>query len=230
MKVKILIAEDDLKISRLLVLELEYEGYKTTVCHDGVEAVQAVEQNRFDLLLLDVMLPKLSGLEILRRFRKNDRTTPVIMLTAKADVTDKVSGLDSGANDYITKPFENEELLARIRVQLRKSKQEDTESESMLTLADVVVYPERHEVYRNDQLIELTAKEFRLLVYLLENQGHVLTRDQLLQHVWGYDYIGDTNVTDVYIRYLRKKIDHNASASLIHTVRGVGYVMKVVKP
>ncbi|MBM7631631.1 DNA-binding response OmpR family regulator [Geomicrobium sediminis] len=227
---KILIAEDDLKISRLLVLELEYEGYKTTVCHDGVEAVQAVEQNRFDLLLLDVMLPKLSGLEILRRFRKNDRTTPVIMLTAKADVTDKVSGLDSGANDYITKPFENEELLARIRVQLRKSKQEDTESESMLTLADVVVYPERHEVYRNDQLIELTAKEFRLLVYLLENQGHVLTRDQLLQHVWGYDYIGDTNVTDVYIRYLRKKIDHNASASLIHTVRGVGYVMKVVKP
>jgi len=228
--VKILIAEDDLKISRLLVLELEYEGYKTTVCHDGVEAVQAVEQNRFDLLLLDVMLPKLSGLEILRRFRKNDRTTPVIMLTAKADVTDKVSGLDSGANDYITKPFENEELLARIRVQLRKSKQEDTESESMLTLADVVVYPERHEVYRNDQLIELTAKEFRLLVYLLENQGHVLTRDQLLQHVWGYDYIGDTNVTDVYIRYLRKKIDHNASVSLIHTVRGVGYVMKVVKP
>lgn len=152
------------------------------------------------------------------------------MLTAKADVTDKVSGLDSGANDYITKPFENEELLARIRVQLRKSKQEDTESESMLTLADVVVYPERHEVYRNDQLIELTAKEFRLLVYLLENQGHVLTRDQLLQHVWGYDYIGDTNVTDVYIRYLRKKIDHNASVSLIHTVRGVGYVMKVVKP
>ncbi|WP_042419432.1 response regulator transcription factor [Geomicrobium sp. JCM 19038] len=230
MKVKILIAEDDLKISRLLVLELEYEGYETTVCHDGMEAVQAVEQNRFDLLLLDVMLPKLSGLEILRRFRKNDRTTPVIMLTAKADVTDKVSGLDSGANDYITKPFENEELLARIRVQLRKSKQEDTESESMLTLADVVVYPERHEVYRNDQLIELTAKEFRLLVYLLENQGHVLTRDQLLQHVWGYDYIGDTNVTDVYIRYLRKKIDHNASVSLIHTVRGVGYVMKVVKP
>ncbi|GAK09317.1 two-component response regulator [Geomicrobium sp. JCM 19038] len=227
---KILIAEDDLKISRLLVLELEYEGYETTVCHDGMEAVQAVEQNRFDLLLLDVMLPKLSGLEILRRFRKNDRTTPVIMLTAKADVTDKVSGLDSGANDYITKPFENEELLARIRVQLRKSKQEDTESESMLTLADVVVYPERHEVYRNDQLIELTAKEFRLLVYLLENQGHVLTRDQLLQHVWGYDYIGDTNVTDVYIRYLRKKIDHNASVSLIHTVRGVGYVMKVVKP
>lgn len=227
---KILIAEDDLKISRLLVLELEYEGYETTVCHDGVEAVQAVEQNRFDLLLLDVMLPKLSGLEILRRFRKNDRTTPVIMLTAKADVTDKVSGLDSGANDYITKPFENEELLARIRVQLRKSKQEDTERESMLTLADVVVYPERHEVYRNDQLIELTAKEFRLLVYLLENQGHVLTRDQLLQHVWGYDYIGDTNVTDVYIRYLRKKIDHNASVSLIHTVRGVGYVMKVVKP
>lgn len=141
------------------------------------------------------------------------------MLTAKADVTDKVSGLDSGANDYITKPFENEELLARIRVQLRKSKQEDTERESMLTLADVVVYPERHEVYRNDQLIELTAKEFCLLVYLLENQGHVLTRDQLLQHVWGYDYIGDTNVTDVYIRYLRKKIDHNASVSLIHTVR-----------
>ncbi|EZH66903.1 PhoB family transcriptional regulator [Bacillaceae bacterium JMAK1] len=229
MEVRILIAEDDLKISRLLVLELEYEGYETTVCHDGVEAVQAIEQNCFDLLLLDVMLPKLSGLEILRRFRKNDHTTPVIMVTAKADVTDKVSGLDSGANDYITKPFENEELLARIRVQLRKSTQEDTESESTLTLADVVVYPERHEVYRNDQLVELTAKEFRLLVYLLENQGHVLTRDQLLQHVWGYDYIGDTNVTDVYIRYLRKKIDHNASVSLIHTVRGVGYVMKVVK-
>ena len=225
-KGKILVVEDEKKIARVLSLELEYEGYEVTVKETGMDGLQALEEDSFDLVLLVVMLPELSGLEVLRRVRKTNTATPIILITARGSVPDKVSGLDLGANDYITKPFDIEELLARIRAQLRLNIHAQEEKETELSIADLTVNEKTREIQRSGQMRELTPREYDLLVHLLNHQQQVLTRDQLLTAVWGFDYFGDTNVVDVYIRYLRKKIDYPFEKQLIHTVRGVGYVMK----
>ncbi|MFD2749059.1 response regulator transcription factor [Virgibacillus siamensis] len=224
-KPNILIVEDEQKLSRVLQLELEYENYATDIADNGKDALNKLENNRWDLVLLDIMLPELSGMEVLRRFRRSNRTTPIILLTARDQVHDKVSGLDLGANDYMTKPFQIEELLARIRVHLRLQTTAEMDSRQ-LAIGELVVDTGTREVKRNDHQIELTPREFDLLIYLLKNKNQVLTRDQLIEHVWGFDYYGDTNVVDVYIRYLRQKIDKDFDSQYIQTVRGVGYTIK----
>lgn len=226
-KGKILIVEDESKIARLIQLELEYEGYETGTAYTGLDGFNMFQQGQWDLLLLDVMLPELNGLEVLRRIRATDDQTPIIILTARDALPDKVSGLDLGANDYITKPFEIEELLARIRVWLRlPSASPEDMTPSSLKIGDLTIDQKTREVRRENQSIELTPKEYDLLIYLMENKNQVLTFDQLLTNVWGFDYFGDSNVVYVYIRYLRKKIDTPFPTPYIHTVRGVGYMLK----
>ncbi|SEM77036.1 DNA-binding response regulator, OmpR family, contains REC and winged-helix (wHTH) domain [Mesobacillus persicus] len=222
----ILIVEDEKKISRVLQLELEYENYKTEIADNGKDALRLMQEKDWDLVLLDIMIPELSGLEVLRRIRKVDESMPIILLTARDEIHDKVSGLDLGANDYITKPFQIEELLARIRVHLRTPKKTQKENESKLSIGELQVHLDRHEVIRGTTLIDLTRREFDLLVCLLRNKNIVMSREQLLEQVWGYDYFGETNVVDVYIRYLRKKIDKNFDPAYIQTVRGIGYTIK----
>lgn len=229
----ILIIEDEEKIARLLELELGYEGYRTGRAGSGAEGLDKFREGGWDLILLDVMLPGFSGIEVLRRIRTNDPLTPVILLTAKDSVEDKVSGLDLGASDYVTKPFQIEELLARIRSALRArsaagtGREEDAPiREELLTIGSLRLNEQTREVCRGERRIDLTPREFDLLVFLLRNQRQVLNREQIIREVWGYDYAGDTNVVDVYIRYVRKKIDEEGLPELIHTVRGVGYVLK----
>ena len=221
---KILLVEDEEKLARFVELELMHEGYRVDKAFDGRVGLEMAEGGGYDLLLLDIMLPSLNGMEVLRRLRKTS-ALPVIMLTARDAVMDKVTGLDMGADDYVTKPFSIEELLARIRVILRKQSAHKKES-AVLTCADLSVDPSRHQVTRGGREIELTGREFSLLKTLLENKTLVLTREQLLEKVWGYDYLGETNVVDVYIRYLRGKIDDPFENKLLHTVRGVGYVLR----
>lgn len=224
----ILIVEDEEKISRLLEIELEIEGYRVARAGNGIDALEAYRAGGWDLILLDIMLPGMSGIELLRRIRAQDADTPVILLTAKGSVEDKVSGLDLGANDYMTKPFIIEELLARIRatLRLRTSNHSNVPETQWLIAADLKVNGGTREVVRGQDEIELTPREFDLLVYLLKNKRQVLNREQILEAVWGYDYFGETNVVDVYIRYIRKKIDFGREHELIHTIRGVGYVLK----
>lgn len=221
MSSKILIIEDEEKIARFVELELGYEGYTTTKAFDGRTGLELAETGEFDLVLLDVMLPQLSGMEVLRRIRRTS-SVPIIMLTARDSVMDKVSGLDSGASDYITKPFAIEELLARIRTALRKNRQED----GVLSASGLLLDTGRHTVSVKGTPIELTKREFDLLHYLLKNKGLVVSREALLEHVWGFDFAGETNAVDVYVRFLRGKIDEVFDIKLIHTVRGVGYVIK----
>jgi len=221
----ILIIEDERKIARFLKLELEYEGYEVEIAEDGVAGLEAYTGGSWDIVLLDVMLPRLNGMEVLRRIRLSGSAVPVILLTARDSLPDKVSGLDTGANDYITKPFAIEELLARIRACLRMTQLLKTENE-LLTIADLSVNEKTRLVKRGATEIELTPREFDLLVYLMKHVNQVLHREQLLSQVWGFDYFGDTNVVDVYIRYLRKKLDYPFDTPLIHTVRGIGYVLK----
>ncbi|MCL2568143.1 MAG: response regulator transcription factor [Oscillospiraceae bacterium] len=230
MATKILVIEDEEKIARFIELELQYEGYEVEKAAEGRQGLELAESGAYDLVLLDIMLPGLNGVEILRRLRKSS-TVPVIMLTARDAVMDKVSGLDMGANDYITKPFAIEELLARIRVCLRKHAANESAptsagSASELSVGKLTLCPDRHEVNYDGAAVELTSREFSLLQTLLENKNIVLGRDTLLERVWGYDYMGETNVVDVYIRYLRAKIDDKFDVRLIKTIRGVGYVVK----
>ena len=221
---KILLVEDEEKLARFVELELTHEGYQVDKAFDGRIGLDMAEAGGYDLILLDIMLPGLNGLEVLRRLRRSSHT-PVIMLTARDAVMDKVTGLDTGADDYVTKPFSIEELLARIRVALRRHGGE-ADSKSQLDLADLSMDVARRKVERAGQEIELTSREFALLKYFLENKTYVLTREQLLEKVWGYEYLGETNVVDVYVRYLRSKIDEGFDKKLLHTVRGVGYVLK----
>ncbi|MCC9621832.1 response regulator transcription factor [Thalassospira sp. MA62] len=219
----ILVVEDDSKIARLLELELKHAGYAVMVATDGRTGLERAFADDVDLVLLDVMLPQLSGLEVVRRLKEERPLLPVLMVTARGDRYDKVSGLDLGADDYITKPFEIEEVLARIRAFLRmRQLVRQDHSEQVLTYETLTVDVNRHEVYCDGKKIELTRREFDLLVFFLENPERVLTRDQLVEHVWGFDYYGDTNVVDVYVRYVRKKL----TGSWIQTVRGVGYMLK----
>jgi len=222
MSSKILIIEDEEKIARFVELELGYEGYTTTKAFDGRTGLELAETGEFDLVLLDVMLPKLSGMEVLRRIRRTS-SVPIIMLTARDSVVDKVSGLDSGASDYITKPFAIEELLARIRTALRKTVPEDA---GVLSASGLQLDTGRHTVTMMGKPIDLTKREFDLLHFLLKNKGMVITREALLENVWGFDFTGETNAVDVYVRFLRGKIDEVFDTKLIHTVRGVGYVIK----
>lgn len=224
-KPTILIVEDEQKLSRVIQLELEYEGYHPEIAANGKDALRMIDETSWDLVLLDIMIPELSGLEVLRRVRRTDTATPIILLTARDEVYDKVSGLDLGASDYVTKPFQIEELLARIRVHLRSSKDEKRQSRQ-LKLSELTVDLDTREVIRENTSLELTPREFDLLVYLLENKNIVLTRDKIMEQVWGYDYMGDTNVVDVYIRYIRQKVDKDFAPAYIQTVRGVGYTMK----
>lgn len=226
-KDKILVIEDEKKIARIITMELEYEGYEVHAEHAGEQGLEKVLAGKWDLVLLDVMLPEISGLEILRRMRNASVNVPVILLTARDSIPDKVTGLDLGANDYMTKPFQIEELLARIRASLRISKmQMKQEQEKILQVDDLQVFVKSYSVKRANIDIELTPREFELLLYLMENKNIVLSREQILNHVWGYDFMADTNVVDVYIRYLRKKIDYEFEKQLIQTIRGIGYVIK----
>lgn len=224
--IKVLIIEDEVKLARFIELELKYEGYNVTVMHNGREGLDKFFEEKFDMLLLDLMLPGLNGIEICRRIRKIS-DVPIIMLTAKDEVMDKVSGLDSGADDYITKPFAIEELLARMRVALKHSrKKEDNKSKNILTLKNITVDMDKRLVKVNSDAIELTKKEFELLVYLIQNKNIVISREQILNAVWGYTYMGETNVVDVYVRYLRSKLDEVYDEKYIYTIRGVGYFVK----
>lgn len=222
---KILIVEDDEKIARVIQLELEFADYEVSNAYSGKEALEKYEDGNFDLILLDVMIPELNGLEVLRRIRQQDETTRIIMLTARDAVMDKVSGLDSGANDYVTKPFEIEELLARIRAQLKQNVKEESRESETLQLRYITVAPLSREVNINGKEVYLTQKEYDLFYYLLENKNMVMSREQIIEAVWGYDYFGDTNTVDVYVRYLRKKLDIE-DPSIISSVRGIGYIIK----
>ncbi len=221
---KILIIEDEIKIARFLELELKYEGYNVYQCHDGRQGLDKATSEIFDLIILDVMLPSLNGMEVLRRLRQVS-AIPVIMLTAKDEIMDKVMGLDIGADDYMTKPFAIEELLARIRTALKKTAMLKGSS-TVLSIGELILNLDQHMVTFRDNTIELTKTEFDLLKYLIENKNIVLSRNKIIDTVWGYEYIGDTNVVDVYIRYLRSKIDDRFNKKFIHTVRGVGYLLK----
>jgi DNA-binding response OmpR family regulator len=226
-KTNILVVEDEIQIARVLKMELEYEGYNVTVEHNGKDGLEKALHSDIDLILLDVMLPQLSGIEVLRRLRKENEDIPVILLTARNTTFDKVAGLDQGANDYVTKPFEIEELLARIRSCLRHySKNGFKDDDSLLSVGDLEIDTDTREVTRAGTSITLTPTEYDLLVYLILNKNKVVTRENILLNVWGYDFEGETNVIDVFIRHLRKKIEDGFSTSLITTVRGIGYTIK----
>lgn len=227
MTTHILVIEDEIQIARVLKMELEYEGYQVTVEHNGKSGLETALNTDVDLVLLDVMLPGVSGIEVLRRFRKDNKRTPVILLTARNTTFDKVAGLDHGANDYVTKPYEIEELLARIRACLRNiDKEESVEQKPILMVEDLVINTDTREVKRNGQLITLTRKEYDLLVYLVINKNKVVSRENIIMNIWGYEYEGETNVIDVFIRQLRKKMDEDFTFQLINTVRGIGYTIK----
>ena len=226
MAARILIVEDEAKIARFVELELNHEGYQADKAADGRTGLDMALRGEYDLVLLDVMLPGLNGLEVLLRLR-NETAVPVIMVTARDAVMDKVSGLDMGANDYITKPFAIEELLARIRAVLRSADRDRSAGAGeILRCGELSLDAARHTVTCRGEPVNLTFKEFLLLQTLLENRNIVLGRDTLLERVWGYDYLGETNVVDVYIRYLRQKLDDRFGIKFIHTVRSVGYVIK----
>lgn len=223
---RILIIEDEEKIARFVELELQYEGYEVEKAFNGRDGLELASTRPFDLVLLDILLPELNGIEVLRRLRRVS-DVPVIMLTARDAVVDKVAGLDGGANDYITKPFAIEELLARIRAALRKNiNGEDSRQSLVLSAGMLTLVPDTREVHVDVDPIDLTKREFDLLYYLLKNKNIVVSRDTIIQEIWGYDFSGETNAVDVYIRYLRSKIEEPYSIKLIHTIRGVGYVIK----
>ncbi|MFC9541308.1 response regulator transcription factor [Lysinibacillus sp. NPDC056959] len=222
---RILIIEDEENIARVLQLELQFEGYKADMAHTGTDGLLKYREQQWDLILLDVMLPEMSGIDVLKRIRATESQTPVIMLTAKSEVEDKVKGLDLGANDYITKPFDIEELLARIRTALRFS-QKGNLQQAEQTFGQLSINEQTREVIYYGKELQLTPREYELLLYLLKHPKQVLAREQILEAVWGYDYYGDTNVVDVYIRYVRQKLEAANDTPIIQTVRGVGYVLK----
>ena len=223
MKSHILLVEDEAKLAQFIKLELEFEQYKVTHASDGFTGLTSARELQPDLILLDWMLPGISGPEICRRLRQTGDKVPIILLTAKDEVSDRVAGLDAGADDYVVKPFSIEELLARIRANLRR---ELTEQAEILEFSDLTLNNSTREVFRGERAIELTAKEFDLLEYLLSHPRQVLTRDQILERVWGYDFMGDSNIIEVYVRYLRLKLEQQQEPRLIQTVRGVGYVLR----
>ena len=220
---RILIVEDEKKVAGFIKKGLEEETYAVDVAHDGEEGLYLGTEGQYDLIILDIMLPKVDGLEVLSKLRTQGSDVPILLLTAKDDVDDRVTGLNKGADDYLTKPFAFSELLARVRVLLRRGK---AEVKTMLQIADLTLDLVSHNVDRGGDEIELTGKEYSLLEYFMRNQGKVLTRTMIAEHVWDYNFDTFTNVIDVYINHLRKKIDKGRQNKLLHTLRGVGYIMK----
>lgn len=223
---RILLVEDDPKLAKFIESELSLEGYHVTVAPNGLDGLTIARDAQPDLLILDWMLPGISGLDICLRLRSTGVQVPIIMLTAKDEVPDRVTGLNAGADDYVTKPFSMEELLARVKARLRRTQPNDPDQ---LEFEDLILNGLTREVYRGNQLIELTAKEFDLLEFLLRNPRQVITRDRILEKVWGYDFMGESNIIEVYIRALRIKLEASNSKRLLHTVRGVGYVLREQK-
>ena len=224
MSENIILVEDEIKLAQFLEMELSSEGYTVQVANDGMSGLILARESTPDLAILDWMLPGLSGLELCRRLRATGNKIPIILLTAKDEVSSRVEGLDAGADDYVVKPFSIEELLARIRAHLRHRTEEN--NRHILKFEDLSLNNQTRQVFRGQRAIELTLKEFDLLEYLMSNPRQVFTRDQILEKVWGYDFIGDSNVIEVYIRYVRIKLEENNEKRLIHTVRGVGYVLR----
>jgi DNA-binding response OmpR family regulator len=219
----ILLVEDEIKLARFIELELQSEGYRVTVAHDGMSGLSLVRESEPDLAILDWMMPGLTGVELCRRLRSTGIKIPVILLTAKDEVGDRVTGLDAGADDYLVKPFSIEELLARIRAHLRRTQETDTD---LLQFEDLSLNRRTREVHRGQRSIDLTAKEFDLLQYLMSHPRQVFTREQILENIWGYDFLGDSNIIEVYVRYLRLKLEYDSEKRLIHTARGVGYSLR----
>ncbi len=223
MNAKILLIEDDVKLAQFVKLELDQESYDVTVANDGISGLTTARELSPDLIVLDWMLPGMTGLEVCRRLRSTGDKVPVILMTARDEINDRVSGLDAGADDYVVKPFSIEELLARVRAHLRRNHEEDPDK---LGFADLTLNQGTREVFRGRRSIDLTAKEFDLLLYLMRHPRQVLTRNRILEEVWGYDFMGDSNIIEVYVRYLRLKLEENQESRLIQTVRGVGYVLR----
>ncbi|WP_071125206.1 response regulator transcription factor [Leptotrichia massiliensis] len=221
---RLLVVEDEKKLNELITKKLKKEYYGVDSCFDGEEAIRYVEGTEYDAVILDIMLPKLDGFEVIKRIRAKKNKVPILLLTARDNIDDKVKGLDYGADDYLVKPFIFEELMARIRVLLRRN---SGNADNVVTIANLKVDLDAKTVFRDDLLIKLSGREYSILEYLIRNKGKILSRERIEDHIWNYDYEGGTNVIDVYIRYLRKKIDDNYTPKLIHTIRGLGYVLRV---
>ena len=221
---RILVVEDEVNLNDIIVKKLKLEHYGVDSCFDGKEALDYIFSAEYDVILLDIMLPELDGFEVLKKIRNKNIKTPVLLLTARDGIEDRVQGLDFGADDYLVKPFAFDELLARIRVLLRRN---TDNASNIFTLSNLTVNCNSHEVFRDNTSIKLSTREFTILEYMIRNKEKVLSREKIEQHIWDYNYEGGTNVVDVYIRYLRKKIDDNFSPKLIHTIRGIGYILKV---
>ena len=224
---RILVVEDEKKINDIIVKTLKQEKYGVDSCFDGEEALDYIFSVEYDIILLDIMLPKKNGFEVIKSIRKKGIKTPVLFLTARDQIEDRVKGLDLGADDYLVKPFAFEELLARIRVVLRKNSVSGEDSGNILKIANLTVDCNKHEVFRDEISIKLSAKEFSILEYMMRNKGRVVSKEKIEEHVWDFDYEGGSNIVEVYIKFLRKKIDNDFSPKLIHTIRRVGYVLKV---
>ena len=225
---RILVVEDEKKINDIIVKTLKQEKYGVDSCFDGEEALDYIFSVEYDIILLDIMLPKKDGFEVIKSIRKKGIKTPVLFLTARDEIEDRVKGLDLGADDYLVKPFAFEELLARIRVLLRKNSGLGEDTGNVLKIANLTVDCNKHEVFRDDILIKLSAKEFSILEYMMRNRGRVVSKEKIEEHVWDFDYEGGSNIVEVYIKFLRKKIDNDFSPKLIHTIRRkVRYILKV---
>ncbi|WP_055075267.1 response regulator transcription factor [Pseudanabaena sp. 'Roaring Creek'] len=226
MTTKILLIEDDIKLAQFIEMELTCEGYQVSMANNGLDGLTQARQDPPDLVVLDWMMPSLTGVEICRRLRSTGSLVPIILVTARDEISDRVAGLDAGADDYVIKPFSIEELLARIRSNLRRIRKEDS---NILHFEDLSLNLSTREILRSGKAIELTVREFELLAYLMHHPLQVMTRDQILEKVWGYDFGGDSNVIEVYVRTLRQKLEVDSSSRLIQTVRGVGYVLRLNK-
>lgn len=220
---RILVVEDERDLNRIICKKLKVEGYSVDSCYDGEEALTYIDGANYDIIIMDIMMPKKNGYEVLAQIRKEKIATPVLFLTAKDGIEDRVKGLDLGADDYIVKPFHFDELMARVRAMIRRNHGSTT---NILKIDDLELDCGTRVVKRAGKEIDLSAKEFSILEYMMQNQGIVLSREKIEEHIWNYDYQGASNMVDVYIRYLRVKIDKDFNTKLIHTVRGVGYVLK----
>lgn len=225
---KILVVDDEKSIVTLLTFNIDKAGYETDVAYDGVEAVQKAQENNYDLIVLDVMLPKMDGIEVCSFLRENQIDTPILMLTAKSEEGDKLLGLEIGADDYLTKPFSPKEVVARIKAILRRTNRSTLHKNAEIHIGNLTIFPENYEATINGNMLEFTRKEFELLLYLAEHKTKVLSRDQLLKEVWDYDFVGDTRIVDVHVSRLREKIEVDTrSPKYIKTIRGLGYKMEI---